>query len=409
MAKYKYNKSALKGLGVGAFLGEVKTRNAQIEAAPDNMPVSIFNANRLAADLHPYAQHCKVSKIINHQNAKSYILVPDEAKGTNTLAYFRAGQYVSVDLEIHGAILSKPYSLCSRPKAALGKTNNSYTLTIQYNPKGFASAYIPTHWEVGTSLTISAPLGDFYYQSLRDAKNVIALAGGSGITPFISMASAIADGIEDFNLTILYGSRTKDSILLKDELDAIVARANGKVKIVHVLSDESSEGFEHGFITSDLIKKYAPEDDYSIFVCGPKAMYRFLESELAKLNLPHRRVRFELSGEYGDPTHDTAYPADKSGAQYSITVWIHGKSQIVKCPSEQSLLQAMEAAGIRVPSNCRSGECGWCHSRLISGNVYIPEGADGRREADKKFGWIHPCSTYPLSDIALEVFPVCKA
>lgn len=409
MAKYKYKKSVLKGLSVGPFLNEVKVRNEHIEAAPDDMPVSIFNANRLAAELRPYAQHCKISEIIDHGCAKSYVLIPDESKGTKSLAYFRAGQYVSVDLNIDGAALSKPYSISSGPKYALGKTNNRYILTIQYNPKGFASSYIPTHWKVGTSVTLSGPLGEFYYQPLRDAKNVVALAGGSGITPFMSMASAIADGIEDFNLTILYGSRTRDHILLKEELDAIAARSNGKVKVVHVLSNEEYDGYEHGFITSDLIKKYAPEGDYSIFVCGPKAMYRFLERELPKLNLPRRRIRFEVQGEYGDPTQDAAYPADKAGKEYNITVWIHGRSQKVKCRSEQSLMQAMENAGIHVPSNCRSGECGWCHSRLISGDVYIPESADGRREADKKFGWIHPCCTYALSDVEVEVFPVCRA
>lgn len=72
------------------------------------------------------------------------------------------------------------------------------------------------------------------------------------------------------------------------------------------------------------------------------------------------------------------------------------------CRANQTLLSAMEQAGIKAPSRCRSGQCGWCHSRLVSGEVFIPDEADGRREADKKFGWIHPCCTYPLSDIELD-------
>ena len=86
------------------------------------------------------------------------------------------------------------------------------------------------------------------------------------------MASAIADGDEDFAMTILYGSRTAGGILLKDEIEQIAARSGGRVKVVHILSDEEAEGFEHGFITAELIKKYAPEEDFSIFMCGPKAM-----------------------------------------------------------------------------------------------------------------------------------------
>jgi len=256
---------------------------------------------------------------------------------------------------------------------------------------------------VGTKVKLSGPLGEFYHQELRDAKQVVALAGGSGITPFYSMAAAIADGTEDFSLTILYGSRTKDAILLGDELEAIAAASGGKVKVVHVLSHEEAEGCEKGFITAELIRKYAPAGDYSVYLCGPKAMYAFMDTELPKLGLKARRIRKELPGEYGDPTGDAAYPKDAAGKTYQITVLIRGEAQTVACRAEQTLLDALEKAGIRAPSHCRSGECGWCHSRLVSGDVYIPEDVDGRRAADKKFGWVHPCCSYPLSDVTLDV------
>ena len=82
MAKYNYDKSALKGLGVGAFLGEVKLREQHIAAATDEMPQSIYNANILAKKLHPAKQFVKVAKVTDHGNAKSFVLVPDPARGT---------------------------------------------------------------------------------------------------------------------------------------------------------------------------------------------------------------------------------------------------------------------------------------------------------------------------------------
>lgn len=405
MSKYNYDKKALKGLTPFPFLGEVKERVKHIEAAEATIPQSIFNPNKVAAALHPGAQFVKVAKVVDHGDAKSFTLVPDEAKGTKSLAYFRAGQYLSIALDMDGNTANKPYTIKSSPKDALGDKNNSYTLTIKHTKDGMGSEYILGNWKEGTEAVISGPLGNFYYEGIRDAKNVVALAGGSGITPFFSMAAAIADGIEDFNLTIIYGSRNKDNILLKDELDEIEKRANGKVKIVHVLSDEEAAGFEHGFITADLIKKYASAD-YSIFVCGPKAMYKFLEGEVKKLGLPERRVRFEVSGEFGAPSNDAEYPKDAAGKEFTITVHIRGDVTKVPCKAETSLLRAMEAAGIRVPSDCRSGECGWCHSRLIAGEVFVPKSVDGRRIADKKFGWIHPCNTYALSDVEVEVYPL---
>ena len=400
MAKYNYDKSALKGLGVGAFLGEVKLREQHIAAATDEMPQSIYNANILAKKLHPAKQFVKVAKVVDYGDAKSFVLVPDPARGTEEMAYFRAGQYTTVEVTIGGATLWKPYSICSGPADAL---HESYTITVRRSKGGYVSEYILDNWQEDTEAVISGPQGDFYYLRLRDAKHVVAVAGGSGITPFHSMACAIANGIEDFDLTILYGNRTRESILLRDELDAVAARSNGRVKIVHVLSDEEAEGYEHGFITAELIKKYAGDGDYSLFLCGPKAMYAFADTQIAALDLPRRRARKELYGDYGDPARSTAYPAAAAGKTYTITVTIRGETQTVSCRADQTLLSAMEQAGIKAPSRCRSGECGWCHSLLLSGEVFVPAEADGRREADKKFGWIHPCCTYPLSDVSLDV------
>ena len=272
MAKYNYDKKVLKGLTPFPFLGEVKTRNAMIEASPTTPPKSIYNANVLAKRLHPAVQHCRIAKVVDHGDAKSFTLVPDAEKGTKELAYFRASQYVSVALNIDGAPVHKPYTIRSGPKDALGTENNSYTLTIKRTAPAYASAYILDNWKEGDAVDISGPLGDFYYQDLRDKKNVIAIAGGSGITPFYSMAQAIVDGIEDFNMTILYGSRTADGILLKKEIETVAAQSSGRVRVVHVLSDEEKPGYEHGFITAELIQKYAPVGPYSVFMCGPKAM-----------------------------------------------------------------------------------------------------------------------------------------
>lgn len=404
MAKYNYDKKALKGLSVGPFLNEVKVREAEIAKGSEELPNPDFNANVLAAKLHPGVQYAVVSKIVELCGAKTFVLAPDTSRGTGKLAYFRAGQYVSIALEIGGTTLNKPYSLCSDPKDAL--VSGTYEITVKATKDGFASKYILENWAVGTPVVLSGPLGDFNYVALRDAPDVVAIAGGSGVTPFLSMARAIASGAEDFRLTVLYGSRTHDAILLKDELSAAAAASGGKVKLVNVLSDDDVEGFEKGFITSELVSKYAPAGDYSVFVCGPKAMYEFAEVEMAKLGLPKRRIRFELSGEYGNPEADAGYPKDKAGSEFKLKVLVRGEELDLVCKSSQSLISAIEAAGIRVPSDCRSGICGWCHSRLVSGEVYVPAKADGRREADRKFGWIHPCASYPLSDIVIEVFPL---
>jgi len=357
--------------------------------------------NKLNNAMHKSPQHVVVAEIIKHSDdVKTYVLKADKELGQTVLAYPQAGNYISIHLEVGEAVINRPYSLSSSPKEAI---NGTYTLTIKRVGGGLSSNYILDNWTVGTKVICSAPLGVFTYEPIRDAKTVIGLAGGSGITPFYSFAKAILDGTEDFKLILLYGSRTKSDILFYDEFKAIAAKTD-KFQIINVVEDGT--GDEKGYITADLIKKYAPNEDYSIFICGPQAMYNFLDKEIAKLNIRGKFVRHELFGEYRNPDKDEAYPQEAKGQKFKLTVHIRDEVKTIEIDANDTLLNAMEHQGIAVPNDCRSGLCGWCHSRLISGNVYVPKSVDGRRAADLKFGYVHPCCTFATSDVELDVPPM---
>ena len=401
MGKYNYDKSALKGLGVGDFLNEVKVREQHIAASPAAEIKSIYNANVLAAKFHPSYLMLKVAEVRKDPNAKTYTLIPDFENGTEKLPFFRAGQYLSVSVEINGAVVSKPYTLACNPKDALGDKDNKYKLTIKESANGFMSKYILENWKVGDSVLSSAPIGDFYYQDLRDAKNVLALAGGSGITPFLSMAYAIRDGIEDFNLTVIFNSRTEDNILFKKELDDICA-ATDKVKVVHVLSREEKEGYEHGHVTAELIKKYAPEA-YSVYICGPENMYKSVLAEAKKLGVADKHIRHEALGVTRTVWEEPGYPAECKDKVFELTVKQGAEERKIPCAANEPILVAIERAGIKAPSQCRAGECGWCRSKLLAGDVFVPADKEYRRWSDKENGYIHPCATFAVSDIVLEV------
>ncbi|MBQ5968808.1 MAG: iron-sulfur cluster-binding domain-containing protein [Clostridia bacterium] len=387
------------------FLG-IMTGRLKAMATGPNAPVPdllSYVPNRLANELHPGVQYLKVKEIIAHSpDMKSFILAPDAARGTRSLAWFSAGQYIVILLNVDGKIISRPYSIASSPRDTLDGT---LRITVKRVEGGIASGHMLDTWAVGTEIVASAPLGDFTYEPLRDARTVIGIAGGSGITPFRAFAKAITEGDEDFSLVLLYGSRTKADAVFSDEF-AAMAEADPRIKLVNVLSEEKIKGCEHGFITAKLIKKYAPKDaDYSIFLCGPQAMYDFADKEIATLGIRRKFVRHELFGEYFHPERNADYTGDIQ-ATYKLTVRIAGTEQTVDCPADTSLLRAMEQAGIEAPSDCRSGRCGWCHSQLLSGEVYVPESVDGRRLADKIYGYIHPCCTFPLSDVTIDVPPM---
>ena len=375
-----------------------KTRQQAIDAAPAKDITADYPINNFAKAMHPDYQKFVIAEIMDHEDADAKTFVLKRADG-KPAAYFRAGQYISLKLPIGDSFVTRPYSISSSPKWAL---EGKIAITVKKNPGGFAADWMLDNFRVGDEVIGSDGQGQFYYESLRDSKNVIALAGGSGITPFLSMAYAIRDGIEDFNLTILFGSRTEKAILFKAELDAITSVCD-KVKVINVLSDEAKDGYENGFITAELIKKYAPADDYSVFICGPEAMYRFAADEVKKLGLDRKHVRRELLGATKKVWEQPGYPQDKKDKVFKVTVRQGDTEKVIDADANEPLLVAIERAGIKAPSRCRSGECGWCRSRLISGEVFIPEETDGRRWADKQSGEIHPCASFPIADLVLVV------
>lgn len=356
-----------------------------------------FHVNKIAAFMHPDEQSLVIKKVVEHSpDVKSFFFT---WLGSKPLAYFRAGQYLTLKIKIGSAVLTRPYSISSSPAAAL---KGEYQITVKRVADGFASGYILDNWKAGDKVTAYAPEGCFVYEPLRDTQHIIGIAGGCGITPFISLAKAIDDKIEDCSLTLLYGCKTKQEILFKNELDELQEK-NDKIKVVYVLSDDKSRGFEKGFIDAEKIKKYAPKKgDYSLFVCGPQAMYDFLKDEIAKLNIRQKFVRFEAA-ETKKPSAADDFPKGMARKTFELTVINRGESQTIKCKSSETILTALERAGIQVPSRCRGGGCGFCRSKIVSGEFFIAQGSDKRRIADAEFGYIHPCCAYPISDIELKI------
>lgn len=394
--KLNYKVSLIGALDMLKFKNMPKVREKAIQASSAAPLPKTLTTNEKAKQRHPAKQEVVVADIrSNGADAKTIVLRTEDGR---PLAPYRAGQYVSVSIAIGGTVTTRSYSLCGSPAWA---KRGEYNITVKRDDAGFVSPYIQDNWQVGRKVTISGPQGHLYYDRIRDAKKVVALAGGSGITPFMGMAYAIRDGLEDFDLTILFGSRTEDGIVYKKELDEVCA-ACSKVHVVHVLSDEEKEGYEHGFITAELIKKYGGEE-YSVFMCGPQAMYNFLDREIEKLGLRRKFVRRELFGMIKDPWNQPGYPEEIRGKTFALKVVQCGKEYSITASADEPLLTAIERAGIAAPSRCRSGECAWCRSRLLSGNVFVPEKTDGRRRADIDFGYIHPCSSFAMSDIVIEV------
>lgn len=381
----------LKGLGtkdVQALKNMSKEREKVIRTSSTN-PINVkFSVNEIAGSLHPTVQYVKVADIIEEgRDTKTFVLVPNIDAGTKKLAYFRPGQYITIRVEIEDGIYNRPYTISCSPKNAF---DNIYTITIKRRPRGIVSNYFLDEVQIDDKFLISSPMGNFYYEPIRDAKNVIALAGGGGITPFVSMAEAIVDGILDFKMTILYGARTEEDFLFKKKLDELAKKSN-LIHIEYILSEEENPNYETGFITKEMIEKYMVNEN-SFFVCGPLSMYEAMNDILKEFNIPNKYIR-----------HDAFFGrVDLRGNDlYNLTVLTKGEEIHIPCRARETLLYAMEKGGIETVSRCHVGECGFCRSKLISGKVKMFD--DDICIADNEFSYIHPCAAFPESDVVVEL------
>ncbi len=361
-------------------------------------PVKTDPIGDVARAWHPGRLELVVTEV--RECTKTSKTVQFRRKDGGELPYFYAGQFAALEFPMGETVISRPYSISSAPYQARGE-NGFVEITVRRSKgDGYMADYINDSLKKGDVVCGTLGCGQFYYEPLRDAKKIVALAGGTGITPFASMAKEIAHGTLDADLTILFGSVASDDIILKDELEACVC---DRVKVVHVLSgDEPGWTGERGFLTAELIRKFS-EGDVSYFICGPQAMYNFLRGELAGMDIPKRRVRFEVFGTPKDITRFEGFPTEEKEAVHQLTGVRGIREDVIPARASESLVVALERAGIRIETSCRSGECGLCRTKVLSGHVFVcPEG-DGRRAADKDFGYVHACSAYPVSDCRIRI------
>jgi len=384
----------------GKLLPERQERIATASAEP----VRDDPANALARRLHPDRIDLVITEIREETSStRTFRLRP--APGLQSgLPVFRAGQYLSLKVQAGDSWITRPYSIASAPHEAEG-ADGFYEIAIRRKEGGFLTERIWKTWRAGTEISASGPHGTFYYDPLRDSPEITALAGGSGITPIRSMLREVAAGRLDARIALLYGTRSPDDIPFAEELRGLAARLPERIKIAFVCSEPDDRWCgPTGFLTTTCIRDHAGDPaEKTFFLCGPAEMYRFLGPELAALGIPRRRIRREVFGEEAAIAARPGFPLAALDRDFSLTVRTGTAVNTVRAAAAETILAALERAGLAPDSQCRSGECGLCRSHLVSGEVFIKPEDDGRREADRRLGFIHPCATYPLSDLEIRL------
>lgn len=364
----------------------IKEREEIIASSSKKKPNNTYIDEEVAKTSNIY--HTIIKEIKEEtKDVKTFTLEADKNSNTPHLAPFKAGQYITIHLKIDESFVTRAYSLSSSPNLA---NKDIYKITIKRVENGLVSNYMLDNVKIGDKLDVSAPAGNFGYSFIKDEENVIAIAGGSGITPFMSLAQAIIDGIYKCHLTVFYSVRTYEDIIFRQEIEEI-NKKNKNVKFVITLTREEKDGYLNGHLNKEMIEPHIQEFN-TVLMCGPKELYRSMNEILNEFNIPRKSVHYEnFFVEYTPEEKET----------YKLKVIIKDKVEEITCQNDETLLVAMEKAGIKAPSLCRVGECGYCRSILLEGKVKMIGASLKKAEAINDY--IHPCVSFPDSDIVLRL------
>lgn len=368
----------------------VKVKEQLAKTGSDFSDQKWATANTIAK-LHPKRITLEVSEIIEDTpTTKTFRLISTGS----SLPPFQAGQYINLFVTIDGVETARPYAISSSPS-----DRSHYDLTVKRVEGGFVTPFLLDKVSVGQQLMSTGPMGSFYHNPIFHGKELVFLAGGSGIAPAMSMLKDVLGRELPYQFHFIYASSYVDDVIFINSLRAL-ADKHENFTLTEVISrpPKGHSGLT-GHLTGKLILDLLNDVAHKMFyVCGPTPFNEFCQSELSKLGVEKRFVRIEANGPPKHPEQFSNWP-ESVATEDEVTITVTGQGSFTAKAGEP-LLNSLERNGYSAENACRSGECSLCRVKLVSGEVFNPPEAR-LRKSDKQFGWIHSCVAFPTSDIEI--------
>jgi ring-1,2-phenylacetyl-CoA epoxidase subunit PaaE len=320
---------------------------------------------------------------------------------------FTQGQYLTLRREVDGQDLRRSYSICA------GVDDGELRVGVRKVNGGVFSNWINAHLKPGDTIQVMAPQGRFFVPIERDARrHYVGIAGGSGITPILSIMKTVLGREPRSRFTLIYGNRALRSTMFKEEIEDLKNKYLTRLVLHHVFSDEHTDApINHGLMNRDKIGEFlralVPARQIShVFVCGPYQMNDEAEAALLEAGVAEDRIHIERFGiapqaadaagqAVGAVVHQ-AQPGDAELAK--VTIVRDGLRREIEFRKDQpSILDCASAAGLEVPFSCTSGVCGTCRAKLIEGSVRMERNfaLDKKEVAD---GFVLTCQAHPTTE-----------
>jgi ring-1,2-phenylacetyl-CoA epoxidase subunit PaaE len=315
---------------------------------------------------------------------------------------FIQGQYLTFRREFEGEELRRSYSICS------GINDNKLRVGIKKVEDGWFSSWANEELKIGDTLDAMEPNGRFYAPLKPDDKRqYIGFAGGSGITPLISIIKTVLEEEPHSSFTLVYGNRSRHSIMFRQELEDLKSDYMDRLSILHILeSDAADIDLFNGRVDQEkcdaLFDRWIDIKRMDMaFICGPEPMMISISDALKTHGLAKDKIKFELFKSSPPKKKRTRSASAQEATEKSctLTIRLDGTSHELQMSmnGEEKVLDAALNASLDVPFSCRAGVCSTCSAKVIKGEVEM-ESNYGLEDYEVERGYVLTCQSRPLTE-----------
>jgi ring-1,2-phenylacetyl-CoA epoxidase subunit PaaE len=313
---------------------------------------------------------------------------------------FKAGQHLTLKAEIGGQEVRRNYSLCTAP------AEQDWMVTVKRIQDGIFSNWVGDELKPGDTIDVMPPHGSFTTEFDSGARRkLVGIAGGSGITPVMSLLRTTLRTEPESGFTLLYGNRDSNSIIFLEELARLKDRHLDRFELYHFLDQEEGDvelfnGMLDRARVDDAIEHLvdSPEEVDGWFICGPGPMMDAAESALVDRGIPRERIHIERFTADRPPEALVKEMAELQSKAAGLTVSVTLDGRTRKVPfTEGNILDSARAAGLPAPYACKAGVCATCRAKVTSGHVEMAA-RYGLTDEEIEAGYVLTCQSVPAGD-----------
>jgi ferredoxin-NADP reductase len=293
---------------------------------------------------------------------------------------YEAGQFCTFRVPVDGESLLRCYSMSSTPGV-----DDELAVTVKRVPDGRVSNWLNDHLAEGDEIDATLPAGVFCLDP--GGGDLVAFAGGSGVTPVFSLVKA-ALATTRRRVHLLYANRDREHTIFAAALDELAQQHPGRLDVVHHLD------VEHGFVDREVVAPYASRgDDPDFYLCGPTPFMDLVEDALVGEGIHPGRIRVER---FSTPEPLEVVPTDAPAEGEATMVTIELGRQTGTTPHHPgtTILQTARQLGLPAPSSCEAGSCATCMAQVVEGSVTMRVN-NALTEDEVAEGWVLTCQSVP--------------